>query len=367
MKTKKIFAVCDLDERYVIRLTDYLTQKHSVPFEVLAFSSLDSLTRFAEKHPIEILLISQDAMCGQVKSLNISRILILSEGEELELSDDEMTPSGGNPAIGVQTAAGDEYEPYPMIYKYQSTDSLAREVMNYYNGRISATSKSLQQLGTDVYAVYSPIARCGKTLFALTLAEVLGEKKKTLYLNLENFSGFESLFGQTYRSDLADLVYLSQKSQEGLPMKLDNVVRTMCNADYIPPAFFPSDLREISSDEWISFLANVAGLMDYQTIVMDIGSQPQNIPALLGTAGHIYMPLLPDPMSRAKVSQYEKDMEALSMRHILDRTVRLYLPEVGIKGSGLTFLDNLLSSPMGDYTRKLLDQEAAQNPDQDLM
>lgn len=362
IKTKKVFAVCDLDEHYVVRLTNYLNQKQSTPFEILAFTNPESLIHYAGQHPIEILLISRDAMSSRIKSLNVSRILILSEGEEpafLSSHDSDSNQDEEDSPISASSAGA---AGYPVIYKYQSTESLAREVMNYYTGDLSGSSRTLKASGTEIYAVHSPISRCGKTLFSLTLAEILGEKKKTLYLNLENYSGFESLFGQTYRSDLTDLVYLSEKDEESLPMKLESVVRSLRNADYIPPAFFPGDLREIKSDEWISFLAQISNLMDYKAIVLDIGSEPSDIPALLRVCSHIYMPLLPDPLSRAKVTQYEKDMEALSMNQVMERTVRLYLPEVRLKGSGPALLDDLLKSPMGSYTRKLLKEEASHAP-----
>lgn len=355
LRTKKIFAICDLDERYVVRLTSYLNEKKMTPFEILAFTSLDSLVEFAGSHPIEILLISREEMCDKVKSMNVSRILVLSDGEEIPFP--EKQGDQADDPEGLAEKPETSQNDYPSVYKYQSTESLAREVMNYYSGRNTSSARSLKDTGILVYAVCSPIARCGKTMFSLALSEILAEKKKTLYLNLENYSGFEALFGQTYRSDLTDLVYLSRKNEGSLPVKLENVIRTMRNADYIPPAFFPGDLREIEPDEWISFLSSVTGIMKYEAVVLDIGSEPSGIPTLLSQADHIYMPVLPDPLSRAKLSQYEKNMEALSMDQVMERTVRLYLPEVHPRGSGLQFLESLLSGEMGTYTRKLLAEE----------
>lgn len=356
-ESKKIFAICDLDEHYVVRLANYLTERKAVPFEILAFTNLDSLAIYAGSHPIEILLISRQALNEKVRELNIRRILLLSDSDEfdrqlaaspddfLHISDEEETASSTS---------------YPSIRKFQSSENIAREVMNYYSEGRLGLSRKLQEIGTSIYAVHSPIARCGKTLFSLTLSEILGEKKKTLYLNLENYSGFEALFGQTYRSDLTDLVYLSRKNEGSLPLKLEHVIRPLRNADFIPPAFFPGDLREIHAGEWISFLTSTATLMEYQAIVLDIGSEPSGIPDLLSSAAHIYMPVLPDPLSRAKISQYEKDMEALSLSPLMDRTVRLYLPEVSVRGGGSELLDHLISSDMGRYVRRLLSEEALQ-------
>ena len=187
-ETKKIFAICDLDEHYVVRLANYLTEKKAVPFEILAFTNLDSLAIYAGAHPIEILLISRQALNEKVKELNIRRILLLSDSDEfdrqLAASPDDFLhiPDEEDTASSIS---------YPSIRKFQSSENIAREVMSYYTEGRLGLSKKLQEIGTSIYAVHSPIARCGKTLFSLTLSEILGEKKKTLYLNLENYSGFE--------------------------------------------------------------------------------------------------------------------------------------------------------------------------------
>ena len=69
------------------------------------------------------------------------------------------------------------------------------------------------------------------------------------------------------------------------------------------------------------------------------------------------MPVLPDPVSRAKLSQYEKDMEALSLGRIMERAIRLYLPEIHPRNTGIRLLEDLTGGEMGSYVRKLLAEE----------
>ena len=107
---KSIFAVCDLEASYACSLMDYLNEKKSTPFEVQAFTNVESLVAYARKHPLEILLISSRAMCNEIRELPVNRIIILSEGEKLG-----------------------ELEEYPFVYKYQSSDALVSEVMEYYS------------------------------------------------------------------------------------------------------------------------------------------------------------------------------------------------------------------------------------------
>ena len=73
---KKVFAICDLEEAYVVRLADYLNRQAQMPMQVLAFTQLDRLKEYARDNPIEILLISSDAMSEEVKDLNVHRVII---------------------------------------------------------------------------------------------------------------------------------------------------------------------------------------------------------------------------------------------------------------------------------------------------
>ena len=58
-----------------------------------------------------------------------------------------------------------------------------------------------------VLGVYSPVGRCLKTSFALTIGKLLAQEERVLYLNLEEFSGLSVLMKEEYKSDLSDLLY----------------------------------------------------------------------------------------------------------------------------------------------------------------
>ncbi len=106
---KNVFAVCDLEVDYALNFMEYLNQKRNIPFEIQAFTTVDSLTAYGEKVHIELLLISGKAMCQRVRELDIGKIIILSEG---------VHPP--------------ELDQYPSVYKYQSSANVIREVMACY-------------------------------------------------------------------------------------------------------------------------------------------------------------------------------------------------------------------------------------------
>ena len=100
---KNIFAVCDLEVDYALNFMDYLNQKKNIPFEIQAFTTVESLIAYGKNIHIELLLISQKAMCRQVQELEIGKIVILSEG---------VHPP--------------ELDRYPSVYKYQASSDVLR-------------------------------------------------------------------------------------------------------------------------------------------------------------------------------------------------------------------------------------------------
>ena len=140
---KRIFAVCDLEASYAYNLMEYIYEKESGTFEVQAFTSVRNLAAFAGEQEIELLLISSSAMCDEVRKLPVKRIIILSEGEMLK-----------------------ELSEYPFVYKYQASDSLVSEVMNYYAEAPSAEPVPLLKKQVELIGIYSPVKRTLRTSFA---------------------------------------------------------------------------------------------------------------------------------------------------------------------------------------------------------
>lgn len=332
---KSIFAVCDLESSYACNLMEYLNEKKSTPFEVQAFTNVESLIHFAKENEIEILLISTRAMCNEIKELPVNRTIILSEGEKLQ-----------------------DLEEYPFVYKYQSSDQLLSEVLEYYVADHPKTH-FLPSVAhkTKLYAVYSPIGRTRKTFFSLTLGEILAERKQVLYINMEEFSGFEELFGTSYRADLSDLIYFARQKEDSLIYKLNSVVQTFHELEYIPPAFSPADVRDVSGEEWMKFLDELMSHCEYDVIILDISEQVDDFLQILNRCDRIYMPVQEDMVSKAKLLQYEKLVHMLELDEILEKTKRIRLPVQTVSKENGNLTQQLVWGEMGNYVRRLLWEE----------
>ena len=153
----KIFAICDAEKQYARKLMEAFCEKKNFGFQIHAFSQVEELKAFAEQTQIEVLLISGKVMSETISRMNIGKIILLSDGEIYEAFSD-----------------------YESIYKYQSAEHIMKEVLCYYAEYAKpVTGMHYGKQEFEVYGVYSPVGRCGKSALAESLAGSFGKSKKT--------------------------------------------------------------------------------------------------------------------------------------------------------------------------------------------
>lgn len=332
---KNIFAVCDLEVDYAHNFMDYLNQKRNIPFEIQAFTSVEQLLRYGRDQHIEILLISDKAMCPQVKELNAGKIMILSEG---------VHPP--------------ELDQYPSVYKYQSSDHVIREVMACYGADKAVPSPmAVPKKPMEILGVYSPLGRTLKTSFALTLGQILSRDKVVLYLNMEEYSGFEELFQVKYEHNLSDVLYYVRQEHVNLAHKISGMIESVNNLDYLPPVHSPGDILTATEEEWNRLIDTIVMHSAYEVLILDFGDGVDGLFPLLDRCSRIFVPVLHDVMSRAKLAQFEELLRVWDYPRILARMEKLKLPYHAGLADGKTYVEQLVWSELGDYVRSLLRKE----------
>jgi len=314
---------------------EYFYEKKGASFEIQAFTGVKSFISFAKEQDIDLLLISTQAMCDEVKELSIGRIMILSEGELME-----------------------ELSEYPAIYKYQASDSLIAEVMNHYAAEIAPCPQALLKKKVELLGIYSPIKRVLKTSFALTLGQILAKEKAVLYINLEDYAGFESLMGKEFQSNISDLMYFVKLESNNLVYKLSSMVHSLNNLDYIPPVFSPQDIRSVTLKEWLMLLEQIQMYSTYDTVIIDFGDQVDELYEFMNKCDRIYLPVRGDSVSTAKLEQYESVLRTGEYEGILDKTKKLKLPFHNNFGTRECYVEQLIWGELGDFVRKLIREEA---------
>lgn len=333
---RNILAICDPEAMYAYNLMEYIHGRQGNEFEVQVFTSADSLLDYVKENKVEMLLVSDEVICERVRKLDIGRIVILSQGEQIR-----------------------ELEEYPSIYKYQPADGLVKEVMEYYAQVKAQPPPSLFKQPVEVTAVYSPVKRSGKTSFALTYGQLLANSQAVLYLNLEDYAGFEGLMGKSFSSDISDLMYFCGQGKGNFLCRLKGMTYSINNMDYVPPAFSPFDLRSIRACDWLALIEELAVYSSYDVILLDIGEQVDNLPEILRRCGKIYMPVREDSIAMAKLVQYEKLMLARDYEDVLEKTRKIKVPYHNNFGKKEHYVEQLIWGELGDYVRRMIREEEA--------
>lgn len=325
---KRVIAVYDVDPFYAERLAAVANQKETVPFTVIAFTTLERLRMYLEENPVEILLVDASAR-EQVRDLPVKQILSLSDGELVPVE-----------------------EGYSSIYKYQSADGILREVMASYN---VAPAVGLAPVGSPstLIGVYSPVNRCCKTSFSLALGQVMSKDRKVLYLNFEDCSALRKLLPEPVQGDLSDALYYYQQGTCN-SVKLASLVYTWGGLDYIAPARYPEDLGRLGPEQTAEFLELLAMEGVYDAIIADLGQCGRQAAEILEACHVVYMPVREDCISAAKVEVFEEYLRESGRRDLREKIQKLKLPSLTYLTARENYLDQVVWGEMGNYVRRLL-------------
>ena len=186
---------------------------------------------------------------------------------------------------------------------------------------------------------------------------MLAREKPVLYLNLEEYAGFEQLLGCSYERNIGDLIYYVRQEYNNLPLKISGMVQSVNNLDYLPPAMSPMDIQKTTLAEWLRLLDEIEKNMKYETIILDFGDGVSELYALLNQCHRVYMPVRQDVMSAAKLQQFEQLLQMWNYSGLLERIEKVRLPYHRTEKRGREYLDELVWSQLGDFVRELVRKE----------
>lgn len=328
---KPIMAICDRQAAYTGQLLALFQKKKELPFEIHGFTKGESLQEFCKNNKIALLLISEPDYREELKEKEIDRILVLQEGREC-LPEDVAT-----------------------VNKFQPADMLYREIMRVYGeGEKIVPFQKSRRKGIQLVGIYSPLHCCMQTTFALAAGELLAEKRKTLYLNFECFSGFETLFGRRFDGNLSDILYYYDCARDKLAYKLESIVQRMGELYFIPPASSYEDFQEIKEERWLSVITEIAEAGGYGTVLLDLTEQVRGVYSLLQSCDKIYTLIRDDRMAQAKLAQYELMLEQQAYRKIREKTEKCRPPFVKNLPAGAEYFRH---RELTDYVGKLLRED----------
>ncbi len=296
-------AICDDEFSYAGHLAEYLRNNTNIPYETQLYSSAERLLQMANPMGTMLLVIAESEYSEVVAAAGYRQILILQES-------DVYPDTGGVLCVS----------------KYQSMETLSATILSLCMAEENPGPARLRH-GAPMHIVgfYTPISRALQTTCALTLGEMLSENYKTLYLNLERYSGLASLLGRSFRGTLSELIYYNDCARDRFASRLSMMVENIGGLDVVPPMRSFKDLNEVSGEELLCLLESVERLTEYEYLILDL-SEVNGLFELLRCCERVITVTRSDAVSEAKMAEYKMILRQSDAEDILTRTRQEELP-----------------------------------------
>ena len=325
-----VLALCDGNIHYGSRLAAYLEQQEAFPLRILFFSDTDQLMKCMSDVGPQYLLLSEE-IYSELSEGGLpayKRLFLLRKQKE----NDECDVSH-----------------ITTIYRYQQAGNIMRAILAELGEEIGKHDKSLRQAaGMKIVGVYTPVRRSMQTSFSILLGQLLASEKRTLYINMEGYSGFRTLLGRDLKPDITDLMFLAKKEGEPFMRMVESMIHTIGRLEYIPPAGAFIDLAAVTKDQWLMLLREIRRDKRFSYLVLDVTEQVQGMFRILEECDVIYTIEGADVIAQAKLYEYEQLLSFMNYDRIREKTKKKKLPSVHF--TEMNF-ERLLYSELAGYVR----------------
>lgn len=385
---QKVLALCDSNIHYGSRLADYLEKQKGFPLRVVLFSDTEQFAQYVSGHRPSYLILSEDVfeklpekewrrakklfvLCrhaprdegGEVRVKGHSEVQEAGRGEVRETGRSEVRETGRHALretaeirVSEQAVYG-EYHAAEIIriYRYQPAGSIMRVLLSEFDEEDwGGAQAGLTGEGTKIIGVFTPIGRSMQTNFSVTLGQLLTKRGRTLYINLESWSGFRALLGRELKPDITDLMFFAEKEREQFMKQVEAMIDTIGSLEYIPPASAYMDLAAITQEQWIKVLTGLREDGRFAYLVLDVTEQIQGMLAVLKMCDLIYTIEGTDRIAKAKMYEYEKLLELMECDGIMQKTKKKRLPPV--RFAEMDF-GRMIYSELAGYVRRLIEED----------
>lgn len=285
---------------YVRKLAGYIRRRCSDGLEVKAFTKKEALKECLEQGGVDCMLAEPDgeSLCSEY---NVWTALLCEEGSETE--------AGG----------------IVRIEKYQSAEQIWRLLLKSGGERLAGAGAvfAAKDADTVFIGIASPVHGCGKTSLGLCAGRLLGQKERTLFLTLDEFSCLPEILGEgSVPAELSELYYYYSQGELSAA-RLQSALCRWGEAEYLVPAGEMEDLYREGGPYETGFFRTLAQAGAYRYVVIDLGNSLFRKEELLGMCERLYVPEQNLPGGRIRMECFYQWLER---RGLSARAVRCRIP-----------------------------------------
>jgi len=320
-------AVLDREQEYLEQLQAYLVRKKECFFKVWTFWDIELYQKAAKKEKFDVLLVTGSFL------------------EEIDIHDTDtkiiLFREEGIPKFA---------EGIPSVSKYQSAEQIFLQISAFFWQENLPRDELISGKRTEMIGIYSPIHYYNQMLFSVTMAQILGEQQKVLYLNLQEHSGFYAVTATEAAEDMGDLIYGMMHREHNFSAGLHRIRRTLLNFDYIPPAVNPEHLSEIPKNLYEELFLELKNGSGYDVVIVDFGNIFLGFAEILSIFEILYCLGKEGSLNRFRREEFmeylkkENGSGAVNIKNLI-------LPDEILLGEESCSLEKSLYGSLGDYIR----------------
>lgn len=329
---RKIFSIITTDIRYGNALAKYINDSKRIPMKTFLYSSFKEYIDNDMGYKSEIMLLDSKLYHEDSVQDNNGFLILLSEDRLTDIVNEKR-----------------------FVMKYRSAEEILSKIMDIYDESCGDKLINIASINHKIIGVFSPINRCGKSVFSMLLAVLKSNVDKTLLMSFEEYLG--NLYGSITEKgpDLSDILYHYKQGNYSWG-KLCTCVRSIEGLDYISPARYSEDLYCLDMDEMKDLILRIAHDGEYKNIIIDFGSLGKRGIDLFDICNKIYMPTLDDKTSAKKIEEFESLLALYNKAEFKDKIEKVSLPGCKNQNINIISMNALIHSPLGEYTYKVLEE-----------
>ena len=223
MAKDNICVIYDDDESYAKRLMGIINDSKDIPYRAKVFTKEEEFNRYILANKTDVLMVNEEQYTyginhEDIKTDDNSVIVLCEDEKEAEIINDKKEKG----LIGV--------------CKYQPAYQLLGSITRQRSDRTQRVEDITRYIG--VYGFNSTL----RVTLAMVIAAAYSKKGRTLFINLDEFSGIEHIMMSDGCSNLSDVFYMFKQAGEHFTQQIRECIKANELFDYIPAVVCADDI-----------------------------------------------------------------------------------------------------------------------------
>ncbi len=293
---------------YTAELASYFKTRKDFFFKPVLFKDINELNRFSTEFTVDMLLCDEAAE-NEIPS-SFDNVCFLCEDSDVMESNDT------------------EAAKWHRIFKYQSSEKIIKDIVEYYKRKQQKTAQEIQAVVARkrIVTVCSPSGGSYASTFALALAAYYSIGGKTLFISFDPFFQYPGEDKSRADKNLTDLVYYMEVSVSGLDDFVSRMAVHRGSLDYVSGVSHWFDISDMSRTKMRALMESLNNTDKYENIVFDLRITGDAGIELLAGSKNIYVTKKHGPQALRAVEEWKRQIRFANFESILERTKEIEVP-----------------------------------------